>query len=88
MLAVGVAQVMVVDASREAARMLARGDSPDQAEAVAVRIAPGGADVAVQHEGDWVRVVTTAEVRAPASVLGRFAAVTVRSEAVAVVEPE
>jgi Flp pilus assembly protein TadG len=88
MLSVGVAQVMVVDASREAARMVARGDSPDHAEAAAARIAPDGAAVTVRHDGDRVLVVTSAEVRAPGSVLGRLAAVTVTSEAVAVVEPE
>lgn len=86
MLAVGVAQVMVIDASREAARMLARGDDPTQAEQVAKRIAPVGAEVRVTQADGRVLVATTARVRGPGSVLGRLPGVTVSAEAVAVAE--
>lgn len=86
MLAVGAAQVRVVDASREAARIVARGDDVASAEAVALRIAPESAEVRI-HVGDAEVVVTTsARVSGPGGLLGSLPGVTVSSESVAVVE--
>jgi Flp pilus assembly protein TadG len=86
MLAVGAAQVRVVDASREAARIVARGDDVASAEAVALRIAPESAEVSI-HVGDAEVVVTTsARVSGPGGLLGSLPGVTVSSESVAVVE--
>ena len=67
MLAVGAAQVRVVDASREAARALARGDDASTAEAVALRIAPDGARLeGCARDGDDVTVeVSVAGPRVP-----------------------
>ena len=86
LLAVGAAQVMVVDSAREAARMLARGDYPERAVQVASRIAPDGARVTVRSDDTEVWVVTSARVEAPGRLLGGWAGVTVRAEAVAVAE--
>ena len=86
MLSVGTAQVRVVDASREAARALARGDDPALAEAVARQIAPEGASVRITVEGDRVAVTTTVRVRPPGGLLGGLRGVTVSERAVAIRE--
>jgi Flp pilus assembly protein TadG len=86
MLAVGAAQVRVIDASREAARAVARGDDVASAQGVAARIAPEGARVRVEVGGSDVVVTTTARVRGPGGLLGALPGITVAAEAVAVVE--
>ncbi|UFN43381.1 TadE/TadG family type IV pilus assembly protein [Nocardioides okcheonensis] len=86
MLAVGAAQVRVVDASREAARAIARGDDVASARSVALRIAPEGASVRVEVGEDRVVVVTSARVAAPGGLLASVPGVTVSDEAVALVE--
>ena len=86
MLAVGAAQVRVIDASREAARAVARGDDIGSAQGVAVRIAPDGARVRVEVGESDVVVTTSARVTGPGGLLGSLPGVTVSAEAVAVVE--
>ena len=86
MLAVGAAQVRVVDASREAARAVARGDDVASAEAVALRIAPDGARVRIEVGDTQVVVTTSARVSGPGGLLASLPGVTVSSEAVAMVE--
>jgi hypothetical protein len=86
MLAVGAAQVRVIDASREAARAVARGDDVASARQVAARIAPDGAHVQVTVGGTEVVVTTSARVTGPGGLLGSLPGVTVAAEAVAVVE--
>ncbi|WP_210439574.1 TadE family protein [Nocardioides xinjiangensis] len=86
MLAVGAAQVRVIDASREAARVVARGDDPAAAEAVALRIAPDGARLRIAVSADEVLVSTSAKVSGPGGVLDVLGSVTVSSDAVAMVE--
>lgn len=86
MLALGAAQVRVVDASREAARAVARGDDVAAAEAVALRIAPEDARVQVVVGDGQVAVTTSARVPAPGGLLASLPATTVSAEAVALVE--
>lgn len=86
MLAVGAAQVRVIDASREAARAVARGDDATSAQGLATRIAPEGARVRVEVGEAEVVVTTTARVRGPGGLLGALPGVTVTAEAVATVE--
>lgn len=86
MLAVGAAQVRVIDASREAARAVARGDTAAAAEAVALRIAPVGARVRIVSTDGQVSVTTSARVAAPGGLLGALPGVTVSEEAVSVLE--
>lgn len=88
LVSLGAAQIRVVDASREAARVVARGDDVSRATALARRIAPAGASVSVSNDGGDVVVETTAEIAPPGGVLGRFGSFTVRSRAVAVREGE
>ena len=86
MLAVGAAQVRVVDAAREAARAVARGDDVSSAEALARRIAPEGARVRIEVGDTHVTVTTSARVRGPGGLLASLPGVTMSSEAVALVE--
>lgn len=73
-------QVRCVDAARETARLVARGDDSD-ASAVARRIAPGGAMVEVRREGGYVVARVTATSRL-------LPAITIAAESVSAMEPE
>jgi Flp pilus assembly protein TadG len=86
MLAVGAAQVRVIDASREAARAVARGDDVSAAESTALRIAPDDARVRIDLGDGQVTVTTTARVTGPGGLLASLAGVTLSADAVALVE--
>ena len=62
---VGSAQVRAVDAAREAARAVARGDSEAEAVGLARAVAPSGARVSVVTEGGRVVVRVRASVHGP-----------------------
>jgi len=87
LLALATAQTRVVDASREAARAVARGDDPGAARGLATRIAPPGATVSVGGGSDRVEVVTRAVVRGPGGLFDVLPGVEVSARAVAVREP-
>lgn len=86
LLSIGAAQVQVIDASREAARALARGDDQSSAVSVARRIAPDGARVRVRRQGETLTVITSARVRGPGGLFEALPGVTLTSEAVALTE--
>lgn len=86
MLAVGAAQVRVIDASREAARAVARGDDVTEAEALALRIAPERARVRIEVGASQVVVTTSARVSGPGGLLASLPGVTVTADAVALAE--
>lgn len=86
LLAVGAAQVRVVDAARESARAVARGDDEAGAREVAQRIAPDGARVLITAEAGRVVVETTAAVEGPGGLFGLVPAVEVSARAVALRE--
>lgn len=86
LLAAASAQIRVVDAARESARSVARGDSEAAARAVASTIAPDGADVEVVIEGGRVAVTASADVAGPGGMFDFLPGVTVSSRAVAVME--
>src|SRR4051794_28577883 len=58
-------QLRCVDAAREAARALARGDSQSVARAAAQRAAPPGAVIAMTSGGTEASVTVSADIRAP-----------------------
>lgn len=59
LITVGIAQVRAVDAARDAARELARGDDAAAAVSAARRTAPADARVSVDRRGDdWLVTVT------------------------------
>lgn len=86
LLSVGAAQVRAVDAARETARALARGDDPAAAVAAGQRVAPAGARVTVSTAGADVVASVSAEVDGPGGLFSALSSVTVRAEAVALVE--
>lgn len=88
-LSVGAAQLRVIDAARETARAIARGDDVSAAVAAGQRVAPDGGHVAVTSagaDGGGVLVEASARIAGPGAVLGWLPGVTVRAEAVAVAE--
>lgn len=86
LVSLGVTQVRVIDAARETARAAARSDSTTAATALGRRVAPDGARVSVSRRGEEVVATVSAPVRGLAGVF-RLGPATVRSEAVAAVEP-
>ena len=86
LLAVGADQLRAVDAARETARALARGDAPEAAVAVGEQIAPEGATVRVSTSGGQVHVTVTGEVAGPGGLFGSLPPAQLQAEAVAVVE--
>jgi hypothetical protein len=61
----GLTQVRLADASRESARMVARGEAVDDAAAMARRFAPPGASVRLTTRDGIVTVTVTARSRLP-----------------------
>lgn len=86
LLAAASAQIRVVDAARESARSVARGDTEAAARDVALKIAPAGARVQVVVSGGRVAVTASAVVDGPGGLFDFLPGVTVRSRAVAVLE--
>jgi Flp pilus assembly protein TadG len=76
-----IAQVRCIDAAREAARLVARGE-PEQAEQAARKVAPADARIAMRVTADEVTVEVSAE---PVDTI--LPMLTVRGEAMAVLEP-
>lgn len=86
LLSVGMAQLRTVDAARETARALARGDDRQAAIRRGREVAPSGARITVRVGIDEVAAVATARVAGPGGLFGFLGAVTVRAEAVAAQE--
>ena len=83
LLSVGSAQIRSVDAARETARAVARGDDVAEAVALGRRVAPDGAEVTVSSGGGQVVATSSARVEGPGGLFGFLPAVTVHAEAVA-----
>ncbi len=83
LLSVGAAQIRTVDAARETARAVARGDDVGAAVARGRRVAPDGAEVAVTRAGGQVVATSSARVEGPGGLFEFLPAVTVQAEAVA-----
>ncbi len=86
LLAVGAGQVRVVDAAREAARSLARGDDRVTAVARAELVAGDGTRVSVVEVGSQVRVQVTRRLDGPGGLLDALPGATLSADAVAVLE--
>ena len=81
MVSVGIDQVRVVDAARDAARSLARGDDQGTAAAAARRTAPAGSRVTFKESGATATATVSARVSAPRWLLVPLPSVTVDSTA-------
>jgi hypothetical protein len=88
LLGLGVAQVRTVDAAREAARAVARGDDAGEAISRAQSVGPEGTVVTVQRAGDTVTARALARVAGPGGLFGRIAPVQLHAVAVAVAEDD
>lgn len=77
-------QLRCVDAAREAARAVARGESAQSAIELASTAAPGGARISVASDAERIVVTVSADVPIGGGLLP---AVTVRAQAVARPEP-
>jgi len=86
LLAVGAAQIRVVDGARETARMLARGDTETGAVGRGSEVAGPGSRVRVSHEGDRVSVTVTRAFDGPGGVLQVLPSVDLTATAVAATE--
>ncbi len=86
LLSVGLAQVRTVDAAREAARALARGDDEARAVALATRVAPAGSRVGVSRSDGTVVVTVTGIVAGPGGLLGVLPGAEVSAAATALEE--
>jgi len=85
-LSLGVAQVRTVDAAREAARAVARGDDPGIATSRAEQVGPGGTAITVSRSASRVRASAVALVHGPGGLFGFLPGVRLHAEAVAATE--
>lgn len=76
-----IAQIQVVDAARDAARSLSRGDDRAAAVAHARGVAPADATVAIRDAGGSVTVTVEVDAAAPRWLLVPLPAVHLRSQA-------
>jgi Flp pilus assembly protein TadG len=83
LLSVGVAQVRTVDAARETARAVARGDDIGEAVARGQQVAPEGSRVTVTTADGQVVATATGRVAGPGGLFDFLPGVEVRAEAVA-----
>jgi hypothetical protein len=84
----GLAKLATVDAARDAARAVARGDDPALAVTQAERTAPRGADVSIARDGDQVSVTVRAVVQSPDWLFLPLPETTVSSRAVVEAESD
>jgi hypothetical protein len=83
LLAVAAAQVRTVDAARETARALARGDDESASVARGLAVAPPGSRVVVSRGGGEVTVTVSGSVRGPGGLLARLPSPRLSATAVA-----
>lgn len=86
LVAVAIAQVRTVDAARETARALARGDDPAAALAVGERVAPEGVGLSVSRSEGRVVVRASGRVSGPGGLFSAIPGAHLDAEAVALVE--
>lgn len=82
----GLTQIRIADASREAARMIARGEAVQDAKDVARDHAPADAEVVVDTESGTVTVTVTARSRMPLPFFSSVGSQEMDSASVAAVE--
>lgn len=86
LVSVGVAQVQVVDAARDAARAIARGEDQDVAATAARRTAPDGSHVEFDASAEVVTVRVSVQATAPRWLLVPLPAIPVGSSSTVEVE--
>ena len=87
LVALGATQVRSLDAARETARALARGEDQQASVALGTRVATSGARFSVRDDGDTVAVTVDAPVRGPGGIFAFLPTYHARATAVAAQEP-
>ncbi|WP_460515029.1 TadE family type IV pilus minor pilin [Flindersiella endophytica] len=80
-------QARCMDAARDAARAMARGESAASSRSEASRSAPPGARIQIDVVGDLAIATVGLQARPPWPILSALPAVSLESRAVVVVEP-
>ena len=86
LVSMGVTQARCVDAAREAARALARHDDEQVALGLARRVAPEGADIAVDVGEAEAEVTVSVQARPPGPLLGALPAISLHATAISALE--
>ena len=86
LVAFGVSQARVVDAARETARAMARGESAELGQDLGRRIAPSGARFTIGGDERTVSVTVVVRVRGPGGIFGSVPGADARATAVALRE--
>ena len=84
----GIAQVRLVDAAREAARMSARGDSESKVESMAERVAPDGSEVEIERSDGLTRVHVDLRVFGDLPLVGDIGAIDLHAAAASATEAD
>ena len=84
----GMTQVRLVDASREAARMLARGDPPAEVKRAALEHAPAGSALRFTTTGGFITVTATAKSRMALPMFKHVGSVTLKALSVSADEEQ
>ena len=87
LLVVGLGQMRVTDAAREAARALARGEDAGTATALATTIGPSGSEVSLEQSSGLVTVTVRAAVDGPGGLLEALPGADLEATATAALEP-
>jgi hypothetical protein len=87
LVALGATQVRSLDAARETARAVARGENTGASIALGHRVATRGAEISVVDEGETIVVTVSAPVRGPGGLFGFLPAYRARASAIAAQEP-
>jgi len=87
LVALGATQVLALDAARETARAVARGEDVVAGIDLGLRVATPGARIAVRDEGETVLVTVEAPVRGPGGIFAFLPTHRVSAQAVAAEEP-
>lgn len=82
-----VANVRCIDAARDVARAVARGESPEAAQQIGLRAAPLGAAVSIIRDGSDVRVVVSSKLSMDGALLRELPPIPVKGEATIQAEP-
>ncbi|MGH3412860.1 MAG: TadE family type IV pilus minor pilin [Marmoricola sp.] len=88
LVSLGLAEVRALDAAREAARVVARGDPPASARSLGARVAPDGSALTLSRGGGRVVVTVHTPVEGPGGLFGFLPTYHVRAQAVAATEQD
>lgn len=86
LLALGATQIRIIDAARETARAVARGDDEGEAILIGRRVAPKGARIEVVRGSDRVEVTAYTRVEGPGGLFDFLPGVRMSAESVALLE--